>query len=406
LSDANLVLGQWSLGVHVAIVTLLAGFFLALTRVVRLHEVRLWALAWMADAAALLVLLVVTLFPTLVSVQRPALCVYLLGKAAYVLLLARGTANHLRPGSAEPFPPRMVLLAAVVWSAAVGMLAPTHEQVHVAVNLTVGAVLSTTAVWALRHPRTSRSRWLGIGLLVEGILFLHYLPLQAPVLWGARPLVAYVRYASFFNAGAELLVALVILVVMEGAASEHLHHLNRELEASQERLRQLVDLDPLTSLSNRRRLRAEFHRVRAQGAAVVFLDIDNFKEINDRHGHIAGDACLLRVATALARAFRNDDALFRLGGDEFLVVAPGLDPEGAERRASLLREAVALATPDGPPCFLSVGIAQLFPDGEPEMALREADDRMYLDKRRRKVAVAERSSDAARRLGGIPPING
>jgi len=342
-------LSQWLLGAHAAIATLLAGFFLALTRVVRLHEVRLWCFAWLADAAALLVLLAVRLFSVPGAVLGIALSAYLLGKTAYVLLLARGATNHLSPGAAPTFPPRMVALATVVWSVAVGMLSPTHEHVDLAVSLAVGTVLSIAGVRALRHPRTSRSRWLGFGLLAQGVLFLHYLPLLVPVLWGAPPLVSYLRYASFFNAGAELLVALVILVVMEGTASEHLHHLNRELEASQERLRQLVDLDPLTSLSNRRRLREEFHRVRSQGAAIVFLDIDNFKEINDRHGHIVGDACLLRVATALGRAFRNDDALFRLGGDEFLVVAPGLDPEGAERRASLVREALATTAPEGPP---------------------------------------------------------
>jgi len=379
----------------VAIATLLAGFFLALTRVVRLQEVRVWALAWTADAAALFLLLVVTLLPVSGVTERLAMTAYLLGKTGYVLLLARGTANHLRPGIAEPFSPRVVTTAAVVWSAAVGMLAPSRAQVDLAASVAVGAVLSLAGGWALRHPRTPQSRWLGVGLLTEGILFLHYLVPLAPVLWGGQPLVTYLQYASFFNAGAELLVALVILVVMEGATSEHLRHLNQELEASQERLRQLVDRDPLTSLSNRRRLRDEFRRVRSQGAAVVFLDIDNFKEINDRHGHIVGDACLLRVATALAGTFRSDDALFRFGGDEFLVVAPGLDPESASRRASHLREALSASSPDGPACHLSIGIAQLVPDGEPELALREADHLMYLDKRRRRVAGSGSTAAAA-----------
>jgi diguanylate cyclase (GGDEF)-like protein len=390
LSGAHLVLGHWLLGMQTAIVALLAGFFLALSRTVRLHEVRLWAAAWVADAFALLLLLAVTLFGVPDSLRRATFCVFVLGKAAYALLLARGTANHLRPGATEPPVGRAVAVAVVALCAAVGALAPSEALVRLTMNLAVGAVLAAAGVWALRQPRTPRSRFLGISLLVEGVLLLHYLPLLAPTLWGGRPLAPYLDYSSFLDACADLLVALAILVVMESATSEHLQHLNQELEASQERLRHLVDLDPLTSLSNRRRLRAEFHRVRSQGAAVVFLDIDNFKEINDRHGHIVGDSCLLRVAAALARTFRNDDALFRLGGDEFLVVAPGLDPESADRRVGLLRHALANGDGDGPPCHLSVGIAQLFPDGEPETALREADDRMYLDKQRNKKApVAE-----------------
>jgi diguanylate cyclase (GGDEF)-like protein len=206
------------------------------------------------------------------------------------------------------------------------------------------------------------------------------------------------HYSSFFDAGAELLLALTILVVVEGSSSKHLEHLNRELLASQDRLRQLVDLDPLTSLSNRRRLREEFDRVKASGAAVIFLDVDNFKEINDRFGHIVGDACLLRVAAALTRAFRTDDALFRLGGDEFLVLAVGLDPEAAHARVSRLRDALAVGEAGAPPCTVSVGVARLAPDAEPEAALREADERMYLEKRRQRGEAAARHSAAFSRL--------
>ena len=158
-------------------------------------------------------------------------------------------------------------------------------------------------------------------------------------------------------------MALAILVVIEGSSSQHLEHLNRELLASQERLRQLVDLDPLTSLANRRRLRDEMERVRAAGAAVIFLDVDNFKDINDRFGHIAGDACLLRVAAALKNTFRSDDTLFRLGGDEFLVIAPGLDPEAAEARVRALRADLAEGVENAPACHISVGVARLDPAG-------------------------------------------
>ena len=245
----------------------------------------------------------------------------------------------------------------------------------------VGVLLTAGAAWVLTRPRLPRSRWLGFAMLLEGLLFLHYVPLTLPGLWGAQPLAAYTRYSSFFDAGAELFLALATLVALEGSSSQHLEHLNQELLASQERLRHLVDLDPLTSLSNRRRLRGEMERVRVSGAAVIFLDVDNFKEINDRHGHIAGDACLLRIAASLTKTFRSDDSLFRLGGDEFLVVAPGLDAAAARERVQRLRAEVSDAEGNSPPCRLSVGIANLAPDGEPDAALREADDRMYMEKR-------------------------
>jgi diguanylate cyclase (GGDEF)-like protein len=380
------LLGRWSLGVQLATVALLAAFFVALTRSVRLQEIRLWTAAWVADAAALASVFVASFVALPGLVLRLATCVYVAGKTAYAVLLVGGARNHLRPGAAQPLHPGRLAAVVAVWSVAVGLFAPALADVQIATAFVVGSLLTLGAVGVLRSPRLSRSRWLGASLLLEGLLFLHYVPLQLPRMWGRPPLAPYMHYSSFFDAGAELLLALAILVVIESASSEHLQHLNRELVASQERLRELVDLDPLTSLANRRRLRQEFDRVKAGGAAVIFLDVDDFKGINDRFGHIAGDACLLRLAGALTRTFRADDVVFRLGGDEFLVVAPGLASEGAGERVARIGALLATGDDDAPPCSFSVGVAQLPPDGEPEAALREADERMYLEKRRRKGA--------------------
>ena len=384
MNPEYLLLGRWSLGVQLATVALLAAFFVALTRSVRLQEIRIWTAAWIADGVALLSVFVVS-FVTLPGVLlRAATCVYVAGKTAYALLLISGAQNHLRPGVAHPLHPGKLAAVVAVWSVAVGAFAPALTYAQVATAFVVGSVLTVGAIGVIRKPRLSRSRWLGVCLLLEGLLFLHYVPMLLPRLWGNRPIAGYLHYSSFFDAAAELLVGLAILVVVESSSSEHLQHLNRELVASQARLRQLVDLDPLTSLSNRRRLRREFDRVQARGAAVIFLDVDDFKGINDRFGHIVGDACLLRLAAALRGTFRADDSLFRLGGDEFLVVAPGLEGEGARERVARLRAVLASGDDDSPACTLSVGVAQLAPDDEPEAALREADEKMYLEKRRRK----------------------
>ncbi len=378
------LLGQWSVGVQLATVTLLAVFFVALARTVRLQEVRLWAFAWVADAVSLASLFLgmfLALPPLLLHLLVTA---HVAGKTAYALLLVAGARSHLRPGADESLRPWTLAAIVAAWSLILGFFSPGGAFVRVAVSLMVGVLLTTGAAWVLTRPRLPRSHWFGFAMLLEGFLFLHYVPLALPSLWGGHSLAGYTRYSSFFDAGAELFLALAILVAIEGSSSQYLEHLNRELLASQDRLRQLVDLDPLTSLSNRRRLRGEMERVRASGAAVVFLDVDNFKEINDRHGHIAGDACLLRIAASLTQTFRSDDSLFRLGGDEFLVVAPGLDAEAARERVQRLRTELSAAEGNAPPCHLSVGIANLAPDGEPDAALREADDRMYVEKRRSK----------------------
>lgn len=394
-----LALQRWSLVVQAGEACLLALFFLALMRSVPLAEIRQWAFAWCANVVGLAAVFVTAFTGPLPWVGRLAVALYAAGKTTYALLLVAGAQYHLRPGTEQRMQPRLLALLVTGWSVSLAALAPRLAQVQVAQAFMVGMVLFAGAVWVLRHPRAQRSRWLGWALLTEGVLFLHYVPVLAPLLWGEQPLVSYITYSSFFDAAAELVVALGILVALEGNATEHLRHLNEELVASQDRLRQLADLDPLTNLANRRGLRAELQGVRAGGAALVFIDVRDFKRINDRHGHIAGDACLKRVASTLAQVFRAGDGLFRWGGDEFLVVAPGLDAIDAGQRVDEVRRLLAQQADDVPCCEVSVGITDLPPGGEPDLALHEVDERIVADKRASKLAI-ERTSGVAR-LSGI-----
>lgn len=109
------------------------------------------------------------------------------------------------------------------------------------------------------------------------------------------------------------------------------------LETHAEALRQLAMLDPLTELHNRRfaeeRLRAEVSRFDRSGhpLTVVMLDLDDFKQINDQHGHAAGDEVLKGFATRLKSLVRASDLAIRMGGDEFLVVMVDCVPEMAGR---------------------------------------------------------------------------
>jgi len=120
---------------------------------------------------------------------------------------------------------------------------------------------------------------------------------------------------------------------------------------AEERLQELADHDPLTGLLNRRRfneeLARESARIRRHGgrAAVLIVDLDCFKSVNDSLGHRAGDELLCAVARALESRIRVSDVLARLGGDEFAVVAPGCDDETEARAlASDLAEAIRSLT--------------------------------------------------------------
>ena len=142
--------------------------------------------------------------------------------------------------------------------------------------------------------------------------------------------------------------------------------------------------DGLTSTFNRRyfidRLHAEirFAHRHEKSLALLFVDIDHFKAINDEHGHAAGDAVLVGAVRAMRAHLRAEDQLGRLGGEEFLVVLPDTPDDAATRVAEKLREEVA-AAPGPVPVTCSIGVATW--DGEtPELLLRRADEALYAAK--------------------------
>lgn len=140
-----------------------------------------------------------------------------------------------------------------------------------------------------------------------------------------------------------------------------------EVEALQEQLRAQALRDPLTDMFNRRYLDTFLERELAQARrersplAVMILDIDHFKRINDTHGHLAGDQVLRDLADLIRHTVRASDIVCRLGGEEFLVVLPGADLEGAIDLAQRLRtglEARPTRFEGRPiPCTVSIGVA-------------------------------------------------
>ncbi len=167
---------------------------------------------------------------------------------------------------------------------------------------------------------------------------------------------------------------------VQAAATEALvRSKSRELESQ-------ANTDPLTGLGNLRSLQRELARLIAvhkrygHNFAVLLMDIDGLKRINDAHGHQAGDRVLMQVAMSLRRAIRNVDSAARLGGDEFCVLAPEQDGKSAaslaERLAAAVREEVAM--PDDPPVSLSIGVSACPEHGEEAEALIDLADRaMY-----------------------------
>jgi diguanylate cyclase (GGDEF)-like protein len=163
--------------------------------------------------------------------------------------------------------------------------------------------------------------------------------------------------------------------------------------------RSMAYRDPLTGLWNRRffeeRLREEFSRSRRAGAdrrfSVAIVDINGFKEINDEHGHQAGDALLKWVGEFLTSHLRTHDVPCRTGGDEFMILLPDLSAVDCQPVISRLRQQLADANAGRPiPVSLSIGTSSWPEISEScEKLLDAADAAMYEDKRRQKAERGE-----------------
>jgi diguanylate cyclase (GGDEF)-like protein len=160
--------------------------------------------------------------------------------------------------------------------------------------------------------------------------------------------------------------------------------------------RQLADLDALTGLHNRRyfhetlaREVARAHRYGRQLALIVF-DLDDFKAINDRIGHLSGDTVLAETAERVRDVVRSADIACRVGGDEFAVILPESTTADADQLYHRLRGAVS-SRPVGLAgrLFVSAGIAELLPEDDPTAFFERADEALYRAKELGKGQVAE-----------------
>jgi diguanylate cyclase (GGDEF)-like protein len=188
-------------------------------------------------------------------------------------------------------------------------------------------------------------------------------------------------------------------------------------------MREMAHRDALTGAANRRRLEDELaYQARVVGAglevAVVYLDLDRFKLVNDTLGHAVGDRVLVTVARALEQQVRSGDLVARLGGEEFVVVAPGMSLEDAREMAERLRTALPRAVRRAVDVHVtaSLGVTALHAGEEPARAIERVDALMYRAKRggRDRVVVGDVPDDPAdvqpasrsRGQNGVSPAGG
>jgi diguanylate cyclase (GGDEF)-like protein len=223
-------------------------------------------------------------------------------------------------------------------------------------------LIATAAAYAFRSRR-----------IIAGHLILIAVAMTVPV-WrsdstGAR---ASLTLISIFVLITMCLVIAYLRELLEGSAAE---------------LRDLAASDPLTEVGNYRllheRLNSELARHDADDGqlAVLLIDLDRFKQVNERRGHAAGDDVLRRVAHTLRETVRPQDTVARQGGDEFAVLAPNTDAEGAAMLAARIRDRLSRVQFAGDSIGATVGVAVFPVDGRtPPELLAHADEELMANK--------------------------
>jgi diguanylate cyclase (GGDEF)-like protein len=310
--------------------------------------------------------------------------------------------------------------------------APSSAVLHVVVQLATVASLVFGALFLdrfanlRRHLPHGRRMLLGYAGLVATIGLVGVLPgmrgaaqaLVGPLLVAggvglllvaAIALVRGSRYAAFFLVGwVPLLAATAVgtlqmsgaLATWTGASdatlaagafnammlSLGLADRSLALRHDRDRARRLADVDSLTGLYNRRawseRLLALHARTQRDGQplSLLFQDLDEFKELNDRLGHEAGDSALRAMAAVMRAEIREHDTVGRYGGEEFVVCLPNTSHARAVQAAERIRRRLqerARREPDGALPTVSIGVATLRPDEELSALIRRADTAMY-----------------------------
>jgi diguanylate cyclase (GGDEF)-like protein len=203
------------------------------------------------------------------------------------------------------------------------------------------------------------------------------------------------RKYFFLGAGAAL-TALLLYCIRAAILQSRYEESEHSLQRARDQLEELSLQDALTGVANRRcfdrTLRLEWSRMGREETtlSLLLIDIDYFKNLNDRHGHLYGDECLTRVAAALASVVtRSGDLLARYGGEEFAVILPGTDESGARLIAERLQAAVnqlriSHHTPIGDSVSISVGIAThgSLQNGSETLLIEASDRALYQAKER------------------------
>lgn len=249
----------------------------------------------------------------------------------------------------------------------------------------------TTMMFALAQPRTSETIFVWVFLIPQVSYLLAGTERGFAITAFYLLSAAAIFFVRFYDTGILQPVSVMNIVLCAGAIWSFAHHYEAGREKFSSKLLQIAERDSLTGLLNRMRLaelvESEIRNAEArqQSVAMVLLDLDQFKNINDTYGHPVGDDALIYAADKLQSAVRKTDYVFRIGGEEFCILLPGADLEGgievAESVRRSLEEGAFRVGGEEVPFTGSFGVAVSGQDGRNMIDLyHAADARMYAAK--------------------------
>lgn len=327
-------LSTLGLFVQTAGVGLLAAIFLYVSRENRDRVLQAMGYAWLFLFLALLSMLVLTgsdipfgIFP------------YQYLKVLYFVTLVVA-ADRMSHDSPLARPLGVAALAALALSFAIVFLARSGS-IFYAIHMALGAL-----AWALAGLLVLKTRVRGLGKALSGVvafltasIHVAYVVLFASsAAHNDRPL-SVLAYIGFYDLFLEMLFGIGLIIWSMEDTERKLESVHARTRDDTQRSRMRAQVDPLTETYNRLFL-DEYRSVLSRdpaGGSIVLIDMNGLKSINDREGHEEGDKAIWTVAAAIKKLVRADDYVIRWGGDEFLVVLPGMEEEVARKRFYMLQ---------------------------------------------------------------------
>ena len=331
--------------------------------------VRRWAWGWSAMFISIVAVRVyiATLRPW------PWWLVFLVAQWMFLALLFAGFRDLVE----DPFPLRLIgylMPFALAVAILIVVAAPDFGALFM-VEAAIAAIIVAVCFVILGRITRRSVGWqmMRLSLALLGLLYAAYVPLYALERRGVN--VPYLDASSLADLLAAVLLGFSMVLIAAEDAHRDLSDAVAALQVARDQLAIKANTDPLTAALSRH----AFHAMpREMSGAVVMVDVDRLKSINDAEGHAAGDEAIRTVANAIRTRVRADDLLFRWGGDEFLVVMPQLPLDLVMQRFGSLDRAIT--TPRGTTLTVSWGAAAFPSTDQLDAAIREADRVMYARK--------------------------